>query len=62
MPYTTEDGGRVNNFANEPKVYKAEPPTDSEKRNYLILGVVSALLVAGGIAIAFYASANAPVS
>lgn len=62
MPYTTEDGGRVNNFANEPKVYQAEPPTDSEKRNYLILGVISALLVAGGIAIAFYASTNAPVA
>lgn len=62
MPYTNEDGGRINNFANEPKVYKAEPPTANEKRNYLILGILSVLLVMGGIAIAFYASANAPVS
>ncbi|WP_146006028.1 photosystem II assembly protein Psb34, partial [Fischerella thermalis] len=27
MPYTTEEGGRLNNFAREPKVYQAEPPT-----------------------------------
>jgi len=27
MPYTTEDGGRLNNFAREPKIYQAETPT-----------------------------------
>ncbi|MGA7937028.1 MAG: ssl1498 family light-harvesting-like protein, partial [Kovacikia sp.] len=27
MRYTTEEGGRLNNFAIEPKMYKAEPPT-----------------------------------
>lgn len=47
MPYTTEDGGRLNNFANEPRVYQAEPPTNAEKRNYLILGVAALVLLAG---------------
>lgn len=56
MPYTTEDGGRINNFANEPKVYSAEPPTTKEKRNYLVLGILGVVLVAGVIAIAFFAS------
>ncbi len=62
MPYTTEDGGRVNNFANEPKLYKAEPPTGKEKRNYLVLGILGILLTGGVIAIAIYASNNVPVS
>uniref|UniRef100_B8HQL8 Ssl1498 family light-harvesting-like protein n=1 Tax=Cyanothece sp. (strain PCC 7425 / ATCC 29141) TaxID=395961 RepID=B8HQL8_CYAP4 len=47
MPYTTEDGGRLNNFANEPKMYQAEPPTSAQKRNYIILGVVAMVLVGG---------------
>ncbi len=56
MPYTTEEGGRLNNFANEPQMYTAEAPSDSEKRNYLILGVLGALLVGGVLTVAFYAS------
>lgn len=56
MPYTTEDGGRLNNFANEPKVYQAEPPSKAEKRNYLIWGTLAVLLLTGVVAIAFYAS------
>lgn len=56
MPYTTEDGGRVNNFANEPKVYQAEPPTKKQQKNYLILGILGVILLGGVIAIAFFAS------
>lgn len=56
MPYTTEDGGRLNNFAAEPKMYTAEPPTKSEKRNFIILGVLGALIISGSIAIAVFAS------
>ena len=56
MPYTEEEGGRLNNFANEPKVYEAKPPTASEKRNYIILGFLGLMLVAGLITITFYAS------
>ena len=56
MPYTEEEGGRLNNFANEPKVYEAEPPTSEEKRNYIILGFLGLTLVAGLVAVTFYAS------
>ena len=47
MRYTVEEGGRLNNYAIEPKVYEAIPPTASQKRNYMILGTVGALLVGG---------------
>ncbi|NJK39095.1 MAG: ssl1498 family light-harvesting-like protein [Oscillatoriales cyanobacterium RM1_1_9] len=52
MPYTVEDGGRLNNFAQEPKVYEAEPPTQKQKRNFIILGIVGAVLIVGLIAVA----------
>ena len=56
MPYTKEDGGRLNNFAAEPKMYTAEPPSKEEKRNYLILSVLGALVIGGSIAIAVVTS------
>ena len=56
MPYTTEEGGRLNNFAREPKVYKAEPPTDGQKRNYIILGITATILLGGLIFVAFSVS------
>ena len=56
MPYTKEDGGRLNNFAAEPKMYTAEPPTKSEKRNFLIFGLIGAIVIAGSLAVAFFAS------
>lgn len=52
MPYTTEDGGRLNNFANEPKMYEAEPPTSNQKRNYIILGGLALALVVGLLVVA----------
>ncbi len=58
MPYTKEEGGLLNNFAREPKVYKAEPPTTTQKRNYIILGVLALALVAGLFAVAVAASAS----
>ncbi|MBZ8181838.1 photosystem II assembly protein Psb34 [Oscillatoria salina] len=56
MPYTEEDGGLINNFAVEPKVYKAEAPTKKQQRNYLILGVMAAILVGGLFFVAFSVS------
>jgi len=47
MPYTTEEGGRLNNFAREPKVYQAEPPTKTEQRNYVFMGIAALVLVSG---------------
>ncbi len=57
MPYTTEEGGRLNNFAREPKVYKAEPPSQKQQLNYVILGVIGLILVGGLIFVAFSVSA-----
>ena len=56
MPYTTEEGGRLNNFAKEPVVYQAEDPTGAEKRNYVVLGIVAAALVSGLVFVAFSVS------
>lgn len=56
MPYTKEEGGRLNNFAIEPEVYRAKAPTQLEQRNYLILAVVAVLLVGGLITVAIFAS------
>ena len=51
MPYTDDDG-RLNNFAIEPKMYSAEPASTDQKRNYLILAGVGLLLVVGLIILA----------
>jgi hypothetical protein len=56
MPYTNEEGGLLNNFAKEPKVYQAEPPTNSQKRNYIFLGIAALLLIGGVIFVAFTVS------
>ncbi|MDX2212042.1 MAG: ssl1498 family light-harvesting-like protein [Oculatellaceae cyanobacterium bins.114] len=56
MPYTTEEGGRLNNFANEPKMYQAEPPTQGQKTLYTILGIGGLALVGGLIFIAISVS------
>lgn len=56
MPYTTEEGGRLNNFAKEPVVYQAEEPTGTEKRNYVVLGIVAAALVSGLVFVAYSVS------
>ncbi|MEH2356781.1 MULTISPECIES: photosystem II assembly protein Psb34 [unclassified Nostoc] len=56
MPYTNEEGGLLNNFAREPKIYQAEPPTEGQKRTYLLLGIVATALVVGLIVVAFFVS------
>lgn len=52
MRYTTEEGGRLNNYAIEPKMYEATPPTKTQQRNYIVLGGVAVLLVGGLLAVA----------
>lgn len=56
MRYTTEEGGRLNNFAVEPKIYGAEAPNNQQKRNYIILGAGALTLVGGLMAVAVAAS------
>jgi len=52
MPYTTEEDGRLNNFAKEPKMYDAVPPNKNQQRNYIIMGIAAFLLVAGLVYVA----------
>jgi hypothetical protein len=52
MRYVKEESGLLNNFAIEPKVYEAEPPTQNQKRNYIILGAVAVTLIGGLMAVA----------
>lgn len=56
MPYINDDDGRLNNFAIEPKVYQADPPNQTQQRNYIILGVIAAFLVTGLVFVAFSVS------
>jgi hypothetical protein len=56
MPYTNEEGGLLNNFAREPKIYQAEPPTEGQKRTYILLGITATALVVGLILVAFFVS------
>ncbi len=56
MPYTKEEGGLLNNFAVEPKVYTAEPPSQNQIRNYLILGGLGVALIGGLLFVAFAVS------
>ena len=56
MPYINDEGGRLNNFAVEPKVYQADPPNQTQKRNYIIGGVAAVILLAGIMFVAFSVS------
>jgi hypothetical protein len=52
MPYSEDEGGLLNNFAKEPKMYTATPPTKTEKRNYAVQAVLGLLLVSGLLVLA----------
>jgi hypothetical protein len=53
MPYINNDGdSRLNNFPTEPKMYTAEPASSEQKRNYLMIGIVGAVLVGGLVVVA----------
>jgi hypothetical protein len=56
MPYTTEEGGLLNNFAREPKIYAAEPPSAGQKRTYIFLGIAAIALIGGLVFVAFSVS------
>ncbi len=56
MPYTSDEGGRLNNFANEPKMYQADPSTPAQKRNVVVLGVGVLALIGGLVFVAFSVS------
>jgi hypothetical protein len=56
MRYTEEEGGRLNNFAVEPKVYESEPPTKKQQIQYVVLGIGAMALLGGLVFVAFSVS------
>ncbi|MGL5509322.1 MAG: photosystem II assembly protein Psb34 [Microcoleaceae cyanobacterium] len=52
MSYTKEEDGRLNNFAIEPKMYQAEPATQGDRLNYVVLATGSIVLLVAVIAVA----------
>jgi hypothetical protein len=56
MRYTEEEGGLLNNFAVEPKVYSSEPPSKKQQIQYIVLGLSALGLVVGLFFVAFAVS------
>ncbi|WP_139325007.1 photosystem II assembly protein Psb34 [[Limnothrix rosea] IAM M-220] len=57
MAYQIEDeDGKLNNFAVEPTMYKAEPKTGDAQKNTAIIGIIGAVLVVALIAVTFVIS------
>ncbi|AFY38792.1 hypothetical protein Lepto7376_2518 [[Leptolyngbya] sp. PCC 7376] len=57
MPYQIEDeDGKLNNFAVEPPMYKADPETDNNKKSMAIAGIFGGVLVTALIAVTFVIS------
>jgi hypothetical protein len=57
MPYINNDGDtRLNNFPTEPKMYVAESSDAGNNRNYLIIGILGIVVVAGLILVAMAVS------
>ncbi len=46
MRYMEDEDGKLNNFAQEPKMYQAETKTAKEQKNLLVIGVLGGVLVA----------------
>lgn len=57
MPYIKEEGGLLNNFAKEPRMYTVEPTSEGQPKSYLLVVVAAIVLVGGLIAVAALASA-----
>ena len=57
MAYQIEDeDGKLNNFAVEPTMYKADPNTEGDSKNMIMLSLVGGILVAALIAVTFVIS------
>ncbi len=56
MPYINDGDGKLNNFAREPEMYKSEPLSGEQKRNYLLVGVIGSLLVLGLVVVSLTVS------
>jgi hypothetical protein len=56
MRYTEEENGLLNNFAVEPKVYQADPPSKKQQIQYVVMGIGALVLVVGLFFVAFAVS------
>jgi hypothetical protein len=56
VPYINDGDGKLNNFAKEPEMYKSEPISGDQKRNYLLVGAIGCLLVLGLVVVSFQVS------
>jgi hypothetical protein len=54
--YTVDNEGNFNNYAVEPKMYKAEYPSPKQQRRYIFLGAGAILFVTLALWIAFAVS------
>ncbi|NER35589.1 MAG: ssl1498 family light-harvesting-like protein [Oscillatoria sp. SIO1A7] len=48
------DHGLLNNFAKEPKMYKAEAPSEAQQRNSIVLVALGLVLAGGLVGVAFF--------
>ena len=48
------DHGLLNNFAKEPKMYKAEPASEGQQRNSMVLVALGLVLAGGLVGVAFF--------
>jgi hypothetical protein len=56
MLTTTDESGRLNNYAIEPQVYAASYPSFEQQRSYWMQGSLAALLVATLLVVSFVVS------
>jgi hypothetical protein len=56
MSYIKEEGGLLNNFAKEPRMYVTETSGEAEPKSYLVVIVAAIVLIGGMVAVAALAS------
>ncbi|NJM95865.1 MAG: ssl1498 family light-harvesting-like protein [Phormidesmis sp. RL_2_1] len=56
MYTTTDETGRLNNYATEPPVYFSTFPSPEQQRRYVIQGGLAMLLVCSVLLVALYVS------
>lgn len=49
MTTISDENGILNNFAQEPKMYRAKAPSSQEQRSYLIWGILALVVVTASV-------------
>ena len=58
MRYMEDEDGKLNNFAQEPKMYQAQPKTAQDQQNLLMIGILGGGLVIALIGVTFLISGS----